>query len=241
MLNNDISKSSSSSSSISMAEILKILKIYKWKNENFLVQKIGYATYSFLDDYQRKLLYDTLLIKTIFTTYDSNEIFNRLINDFSIVVFPSAKAFEGFIKKLLLAINLITQKEIKEDPYKSIGKIINGEQIQKKILDKKRDRSVLKLLVAQWDFCRNVILHYDLDQPEIINKEEAFKKIEDIYEVMKRCYKAFIGDPNKAIERKGLTAKELQDQINSLLGQLLNLQKQLFSVDKPTLVEKPKN
>jgi len=224
-------KNTSGSTSMSTEGLLKILKIYEKKNESFLIEKIGYSTYLFLDDYQRRLLLDGLLIKTIFTTSDSYRIFNSLLNDFSVMVFPSAKAFEGYIKKLLLTIGLITEKEIKENPYKSIGKILDGEEIKKKLLDKKRDRTIPKLLAVQWDLCRNIILHYDLDQPEIISKEEALKKIEDIHEAIKRSYKAFIGAPNKAkVIKKGLTAEKLQGQIDILLEQLTNLQKELSSL-----------
>jgi len=218
-----------SSKSISVNELSKVLKAYERKNKIFLIKKIGRGTYLFLDNNQRKLLHDSLLIKTIFTASDSYKIFNSLLNDFSIMVFPLAKGFEGYIKKLFLTIGLITEKEIKDDPYKSIGKIINNEdKLKMKLIDKKRYKSIPKLLSVQWDLSRNIIFHYDLDQPEIINKEDAFKKIEDIYETIRKSYKAFIGDPNKVKEgEKELTSKKLQKRIDNVLKELDDLQKQL--------------
>ncbi len=225
------SSSTASSKSPSTEGLLKILKIYKEKNESFLITKIGQNAYSFLDDSQRRLLLDSLLIKTIFTNSDYDRIVNVLLSDFSVVVFPSAKAFEGYIKKLLLTIGLITEKEIKEDPYKSIiGRILNGKEIKKKLLDKKRGRNIPKLLAVQWELCRNIILHYDLDQPEIIKKEEAFKKIEDIYEVIKKSCKAFISTPKKI--KNGLTAKKLRGQIDILSSELQDLRRQLSDSEK---------
>jgi len=229
-----ISTSTNSSQSMSSINLSEILKLFKSRNEALLKQKIGKNTYLFLHEYQRKLLNDGLLIKDNLTFFASSRTFRYLLNDFSVVVFPSAKAFEGYIKKIFLNIKLITKKEIEKDPYQSIGKIINGEKIKNKIIDKKRDRSFLKLLSAQWDLCRNVILHYDIDQPEIINsKEEAFRKVENIYEVMKKAYKAFIGDPdNVEVIKKSLTSEELQSQIDILLATLSNLQKDLNSLTK---------
>ncbi len=222
-----------SSISLSTEGLLKILKIYKKKDEDFLITKIGRKAYSFLDDSQNRLLLDSLLIKTIFTLPESDysRVVNVLLSDFSVMVFPSAKAFEGYIKKLLLTIGLITEKEIKEDPYKSIiGKILNGEEIKKKLLDKKRGRSIPKLLAVQWELCRNIILHYDLDQPEIIKKEEALKKIDDIYEAIKKSCRAFISTPNKI--KRGLTAEELKGQIDVLSSQLQSLDEQLSSFEE---------
>jgi len=50
----------------------------------------------------------------------------------------------------------------------------------------------------------------------------------DIYEIIKKSYKAFIGDPNKIkVIKKGLTSEKLQSEINILLEELANLQKEL--------------
>ena len=212
-------------------DIINILKVFYSRNEIRLKKKIGHNTYLFIDKYHRKLLQDSILMNTIFAAQD---VYSRALNDFSIIVFPSAKAMEGYIKKLLLFLKLITEEDLKSNPYKSIGRILDGDDIKNRLLDKKRDKSIPKLLSAQWDLCRNQIMHFDTGRPDFIKKEDASTKIENIYEVMKKSFRAFIDNPDKLISQKktkGLTVEELEDQITKLQDQLFEYLRQLNELD----------
>lgn len=108
--------------------------------------------------------------------------------DFSFVVFPMAKAFEGFLKKVFLEKGLIDQKTYNGDRFR-IGKALNPNMPQKhrgrwwlwddlvKMCD---SDEVAKVLWKAWRECRNQIFHYFPGHTEAISLSEAKEKIQQL-------------------------------------------------------------
>lgn len=193
------------------SEIVEFLMNKQSEIEKHLMNRIGYDTFNFLDSYQQSLLITSKILVDLIKKYPQslseeskiNVVNYAIIKDFSFLVLPAAKAFEGYLKKLLMQLELITLDKLRDDPFNiRIGKKLNSDDFTKKLRDKKRFKAIPKLISSQWDLCRNEILHYDPFRPIELNLDEAILKIENIYNSIKTSYEAFIEHPDATIERK---------------------------------------
>lgn len=107
------------------------------------------------------------------------------VHDHGYVVFPAAKAFEGFLKEYFFNLGLISKKTY-YDEYFRIGKALNPD-LPKRF----RDHEWLTQTVAEvcspeladtlwrtWRQARNKVFHYRENKSEGISLEEAETKIE---------------------------------------------------------------
>lgn len=86
------------------------------------------------------------------------------LTDFSFIVLPYAKAFEGVLKKILVEANILTNDELIANPDISVNKYFNpasNAKILELLRDKKRDKAVPYVIFSTYQECRNQILHYD--------------------------------------------------------------------------------
>jgi len=87
-------------------------------------------------------------------------------SDYSLLVAPFAKAYEGFLKDLFLKLNLISQSEYASDHFR-VGKVLNPNLKQKRFslysrlesLTGRKSRTVRDLWQA-WKLGRNQVFHY---------------------------------------------------------------------------------
>jgi len=120
----------------------------------------------------------------------------RKVSDYSYLVFPFAKAYEGFIKQLLLDLDLITEAEYYSDDIR-IGKILNPRFIKNKksvygkmCLNSGRD-PVSDRLWNIWKRGRNQVFHYFPHNFRKLDYSEAIEIIKEIidgmHEAVGRC------------------------------------------------------
>ncbi len=86
------------------------------------------------------------------------------ISDYSYIVFPMAKAYEGILKKVLVEAQLVKEEDIQYDPNVPINNYFNpvsNTTIFNLLADKVRDKSIPHTIYATYQECRNQILHYD--------------------------------------------------------------------------------
>ena len=118
--------------------------------------------------------------------------------DYSFIVFPMAKAYEGFLKKLFLDFGLISQTTYDGRRFR-IGRALNPDvsvhQRDKYWLfdDVARvcSQQVARQLWDAWLHCRNRVFHYFPKDQGIINLKEAQEKVEEINLAMRSavaCY-----------------------------------------------------
>lgn len=168
---------------VKKASIDKELYILHWKEKPYS----GYLGEEIL-----KLRYDSILLLREFENSD------KVFTDYSFVVSPMAKAYEGFLKKILVDVGAIKKTELKDHPGLSVNKFfhpIDGSMI-KYVSDKARERAIPAVIYTVYQECRNEIMHFDLYQHESkkvvkdINEADFFvRRIEDAIE---KAYYTFI-------------------------------------------------
>jgi hypothetical protein len=114
--------------------------------------------------------------------------------DYSFVVFPFAKAYEGFLKQLFRDTKLISHLDYISDHLR-LGKLMSpnlinrlGERsLYKKIVDRGGNELADKIWQA-WKIGRNQIFHYYPHNLKAISYEEAKTIINQLIETMQESY-----------------------------------------------------
>ncbi len=126
-----------------------------------------------------------------------NDVSNseRKFNDYSFVVFPAAKAYEGFLKLVFWQKGFIT----KEDYYGThfrIGKALNPQLEEKYRHESVYDRIVVSCggkeladkLWSTWRLCRNLVFHWFPEKTKSLNISNARERLLMIVDAMDELY-----------------------------------------------------
>ena len=105
------------------------------------------------------------------------------INDYSFVVAPAAKAYEGYLKDFFLSLNIIDQYNYESDRFR-VGKTLNPSlryrhfSIYKKLSDLHQDGEELaEKLWTAWKQGRNEIFHYFPNNIKKLTRDEAETRV----------------------------------------------------------------
>ncbi len=125
---------------------------------------------------------------------------NKQLYDYSFIVMPAAKAFEGFLKKLFFDQGLITLHDYSEE-YFRIGKALNPELSHKRNfihdsiyekISQKCGSEIAQTLWYAWKECRNQVFHYFVKRKQTFTLDEAEGKLNQLVQAMnmvcKTCY-----------------------------------------------------
>lgn len=131
------------------------------------------------------------------------------------VVYPVAKAFEGFILKMMMDKKAFTLEEYKTNPEKAeIGNWLRNQKFAKYIKDNRRDGYINNSLIAAWEGIRCEELHSDPARPadsvDIITVEQAEAKIGAVCTAITYAYQIIV--KNGFSEEEMLAQKELINQ-----------------------------
>ncbi len=147
--------------------------------------------FNYLTQWQQQLVEVT---SNLLEQYENNET----MADYSFIVFPMAKAYEGFLKKFLLDLKLISVKTYDGRRFR-IGRALNPDvsEYQRdkywlyddvaKICSKK----VARQLWNAWLHCRNKVFHYFPADMGLLTYLEAKEKVDEINMAMRAaavCY-----------------------------------------------------
>ncbi len=114
--------------------------------------------------------------------------------DYSFLIFPFAKAYEGYLKKLFLDIKFISHLDYISDHLR-LGKLMSPN-----LTEKLGDRSLYKMVTDRagsqladqiwetWKVGRNQIFHYFPHNLKAVTFEEAEKIVEKIIVTMESSY-----------------------------------------------------
>ena len=107
------------------------------------------------------------LIELTIVLYEREQKMDSLLTDYSFIIFPIAKAYEGFLKQYLFDLGLISQKTYEGKRFR-LGRALNPD-----IRDNQRDEFWLfddvsgmcgeelsRSLWETWLECRNRVFHY---------------------------------------------------------------------------------
>lgn len=140
------------------------------------------------------------------------------------VVYPVAKAFEGFILKMMMEKEAFTIEEYKDNPETAkIGNWLRNQKFNKYIKDPRRDGYVNSSLIAAWEGIRCEELHSDPVRNaltmDIITIEQAEAKIGAVCNAITSGYNIII--------KNGYTEKEMVAMQNNKKQDITHTLKEL--------------
>jgi hypothetical protein len=149
------------------------------------------------------------LLQQSFYLLEDVNLHARTFFDYSFIIMPAAKAYEGFVKDLLFQLDLITANEYNGIRFR-IGKALNPELAirypQKYgILYDDLERifggpHIAAQLWATWKACRNEVFHYFVKADHSITLEAALGKLNMIVDTIIKT------DQAVATAHKGFTS-----------------------------------
>lgn len=111
-------------------------------------------------------------------------------NDYSFIIAPLSKAYEGFLKDFFLKINLINQSQYQSDRFR-VGKVLNPSLRYKRfsVFQKLADISpqgeeLAEILWTAWKHGRNKVFHYFPGETDNIDSSEAADKINTLLQAI---------------------------------------------------------
>lgn len=115
--------------------------------------------------------------------------------DYSFIVFPAAKGYEGFLKKFFLDLKFITEEDYYGKHFR-IGKSLNpalrpgfnGDSIYNKIINYCGGKDLANNLWETWKQGRNLLFHWFPNEKNAINFEEAKSRVEMIIAAIDRAF-----------------------------------------------------
>lgn len=137
------------------------------------------------------------LLRESWLLSDQVEQWVNTFHDYSFVVFPAAKAYEGFLKKLFLDLGFITQEDYYGKHFR-IGKALNpsldekyreNDSVYDKIVNYCGGQELADELWNTWKTSRNVLFHWFPEEKNVIDFESAKKRLEEIIAAMDSAVK----------------------------------------------------
>jgi len=115
------------------------------------------------------------------------------LHDYSFIVFPMAKAYEGFLKKVFFDLGFINNRQYRGDRFR-IGRALNPNLPKRYRWDWVWGKMVTfcggeELPLEMWEVwkrARNRIFHYFPDHQEFISLEEASELVEEVTRIMEK-------------------------------------------------------
>ena len=115
----------------------------------------------------------------------------KAFHDYSFCVFPAAKAYEGFLKKMFFDMKFITEAEYYGKHFR-IGKALNPflekkyrrESVYDRVVNYCGGKELADILWEAWKNGRNLVFHWFPEEKKVISFEEAGKLIEQILSAM---------------------------------------------------------
>lgn len=119
--------------------------------------------------------------------------------DYSFLVFPFAKAYEGFLKQVFLDVGFITHLDYISDHFR-LGKMLSPNMIQKLgesrstyvMIERAISRDAAEEIWQTWKLHRNEIFHYYPHNLKAITFEEADHIVKQITRTMRDVYKKLL-------------------------------------------------
>lgn len=134
---------------------------------------------------------------------ESQDLINKVpqwgdkFKDYSFIVFPAAKAYEGFLKKLFLDLGFINQDDYYGKHFR-IGKALNpairthlavGESIYDKLVDYCGGKELANELWEAWRQARNLLFHWFPDEKNTVSFEVAQAKVQMIIDAIDMAFR----------------------------------------------------
>ena len=154
----------------------------------WLLEQLEQPVLDFLYENDRRTLFAAAGVRNAFQSS------SHALPDYSVVVMPFAKPFEGFVIRLAIYLGLTTEDAVKQKASEiEIGNWI--EAIKNRLPDMKRYKEIHSTLETAWQ-CRHKALHSDFAHPLSTLKSfpEAEHEVATILRAMGRAYRVFVDE-----------------------------------------------
>ena len=159
------------------------------------------------EDIQELLLQSFLLLKTASEWGKSLPESNQEFHDYAFIVFPAAKAYEGFLKKLFFDMHFISDEDYFGKRFR-IGRALNpalendlrAESVYDRLVNYCNGRELPDALWDTWKNCRNLLFHWFPNEKNAITLEEARQRVDEVINTLDLAY-------NSIQENSGLSAR----------------------------------
>lgn len=121
-----------------------------------------------------------LLVKTAISLFEFVETSGQEFFDYSFIVFPMAKAYEGFLKRYLNRVGLISQEVYESNRFR-IGRALNpdlnhnhrDEHWYYDDIESVCGKEIGREMWETWLTCRNQVFHYFPNKNHFLSQEQA--------------------------------------------------------------------
>jgi len=135
---------------------------------------------------QEKILYED----GMFLLEDSKQHQDQEPTDYSYIVFPFAKLYEGFLKDLFLKLAIISEHDYRSDHFR-IGKVLSPNLVRRLgsrsaygELERRYGKAVPDLLWRAWKEGRNLVFHYFPHNYRVLTRDDAERSIRLLVQAM---------------------------------------------------------
>lgn len=135
----------------------------------------------------------TLADDGAFLIGDSAMHTNQDPTDYSYLVFPFAKLYEGFLKDVFLDLGIIAERDYRSTHFR-IGKVLSpnlmrrlGKRSAFGQIRKRYGEALADQLWHAWKEGRNVVFHYFPEDVRLLSKEQAMACITTLVVAMETC------------------------------------------------------
>ncbi len=147
------------------------------------------AWFEFLEEDLQSLLITSSILMEKASSWDEKLI------DYSFVVFPAAKAYEGYLKKIFYERGFISKDDYYGKRFR-IGKALNpsldprfkNESVYRKIAISPEKKELADKLWETWKLCRNILFHWFPDEKNTVTLNEAGERVARIIDTMSNCF-----------------------------------------------------
>ncbi len=146
--------------------------------------------YDYLEEDLRELLAEAFeLVEKVPEWHDG-------FHDYSFIVFPAAKAYEGYLKKLFLDLGFIERDDYYGKRFR-IGMALNPqlepkyretESVYDRIATHTGNKDLGDMLWETWKNCRNLVFHWFPDEKRAISFDEAKERVERVVSAIDDSY-----------------------------------------------------
>jgi len=121
---------------------------------------------------------------------------NPVFHDYSFIVFPAAKAYEGFLKNLFYDLRFIDEEDFFGKRFR-VGKALNpqlekryrdAESVYDRLVDFCQGNELADTLWDTWKEGRNMLFHWFPNERNAISYAEARLRIDKILEAMDMAF-----------------------------------------------------
>lgn len=119
----------------------------------------------------------------------------KKFDDYAFVIFPAAKAYEGFLKKMFLDLKFITEEDYFGKHFRigrslnpSLPREIRKDEVYEKIVKYCGGKGLADNLWETWRVCRNLTFHWFPNEKNTVTLQEAIDRVNMIISAIDEAF-----------------------------------------------------